>query len=192
MLLRLHTLALLLLRLLLLLLPPPAQILSIVCLVPLTERIGIDLHDGCLGQGVCAHELIVRRVERDGDDTNFARDALTTPGEVAGVETQSAELAVAATGADQVDALAADTGVGRLPTFLERSVVLIIRSCLVMGMWQMRIGLCIPLLAIVCALSTRGAALVTRVTRDTVRLLALVYTCGCRTLMKTVPHDCDW
>jgi len=29
------------------------------------------------------------------------------------------------------------------------------------------IGLCIPLLAVVCALGTRGAALVTGVTRDT-------------------------
>ena len=36
------------------------------------------------------------------------------------------------------------------------------------------IGLCIPLLAIVCALGTGGAALVTGVTGDTVRVLALM------------------
>ena len=43
------------------------------------------------------------------------------------------------------------------------------------------IGLCIPLLAIVCALSTRGAALVTRVTRDTgQRVSAVVCECICR------------
>ena len=34
------------------------------------------------------------------------------------------------------------------------------------------IGLCIPLLAVVCALSTRGAALVTGVTRDTAMVSA--------------------
>ena len=43
------------------------------------------------------------------------------------------------------------------------------------------IGLCIPLLAIVCALSTRGAALVTAVTRDTgQRVSAVVCECICR------------
>jgi hypothetical protein len=35
------------------------------------------------------------------------------------------------------------------------------------------IGLCIPLLAVVCALSTRGAALVTGVTRDTAYVSAI-------------------
>lgn len=37
------------------------------------------------------------------------------------------------------------------------------------------IGLCIPLLAVVCALGTRGAALVTGVTRDTARVSAMCY-----------------
>ena len=137
-----------------------------MCLIPLTEGIGIDLDDGSLGEGVGADELVVRRVEGDGDDTDFACDALAAPGEVARVETQSAEFAVAAASAHEMDALAADTGVGRLTTFLEGPVFSSER-------WMAgAIGLCIPLLAIVCALCTRGAALVTRVTRDTARVSA--------------------
>jgi hypothetical protein len=38
------------------------------------------------------------------------------------------------------------------------------------------IGLCIPLLAVVCALSTGGAALVTRITRDTERVSATAWS----------------
>ena len=123
----LHTLALLhLLRLCTcLLLPPTSQALTVVCLVPLPEGRGVDLHDGALGEGVGADELVVGRVEGDGNDTDFAGDALAAPGEVAGVDAQAAEFAVAATGADEVDALGTDTGVCRLATLLEGSVVLV-------------------------------------------------------------------
>jgi hypothetical protein len=88
----------------------------------LAERSGIDLDDGGLGEGVGADQLVVRRVESDGDDTDFAGDALAAPGEVAGVETEGAELAVATTSADEMDTLGSDTGVGRLATLLESSV----------------------------------------------------------------------
>jgi hypothetical protein len=93
-----------------------------VCLVPLTEWGGIDLDDGGLGEGVCADQLVVGRVESDSDDADLAGDALATPREVAGIEAECAELAVAATGADEVDALGTDTGVGGLATLLESSV----------------------------------------------------------------------
>ena len=132
----------------------------------LTERVGIDLHDGRFGQGIRAHELVVGRVEDDADDAHFACHALAAPGEVAGVETQGAEFAVAAAGAHEMDAFAADTGVGRLTTFLEGSVLLI------RWVGQRHFGLCIPLLAIVCALTAGGGALVTGVTRDTAMWLA--------------------
>ena len=120
----LHTLALLhLLRGLgaLLLLPPAAQVLAVVGLVPLTERRGVDLHDGALGEGVGTDELVVGGVEGDADDADLAGDALAAPGEVAGVEAQATELAVAAAGADEVDALGADAGVGGLAALLEGS-----------------------------------------------------------------------
>lgn len=108
-----------------LLLPPAAQALAVVRLVPLAEGRGVDLHDGALGQGVGADEFVVRRMEGDGDDADFAGDALAAPGEVAGVDAQAAELAVAATRADEVDALGADTGVRRLAALLEGSADLI-------------------------------------------------------------------
>lgn len=123
-LLRLNTLALLhLFCLLRLLLASAADGLTIVRLVPLPERRSIDLHNGGLGEGVRADQLVVRGVEGDGDDTDLAGDALTAPGEVAGVEAQGAELAVAAAGADKVDAFAADTGVGGLAALLESSAL---------------------------------------------------------------------
>jgi hypothetical protein len=91
-------------------------------LEPGTERCGIDLDDGGLGQGICADEFVVGRVESDDDDTALAGYALGAPAEVAGVETKGSEFAVAAADADEMDALVADTGVGRLATFLEGSV----------------------------------------------------------------------
>lgn len=139
-----------------------------MCLVPLTEWGGVDLDDGGLGEGVGSDQLVVRRVVGDNDHADLAGDALAAPGEVAGVDTQGAELAVAATGADEVDALGTDTCVGGLATLLESSA----DTSSERHGWDETFGLCTPLLAIVCALGTRGAALVTRVTRDTVKVLA--------------------
>jgi hypothetical protein len=61
-------------------------------------------------------------VEGDTDDTGLAGDTLGAPGEVTGLETEGTELLVATTGADQVNTLGTDTGVGRLATLLEGSV----------------------------------------------------------------------
>ncbi len=88
-------------------------------LVPLSEGSGIDLNNGGAGQGVGTDELVVGRVVDDTDDTGLLGDALGTPGEVTGIKTESAELAVAAAGADEVDTLGANTGVGRLAALLE-------------------------------------------------------------------------
>lgn len=100
-------------------LAPAADTLAVVGLVPLPEGGGVDLHDGRAGQGVGAHQLVVRRVVRDTDHAGLAGHALGSPREVAGFQAQGTELAVAATGADQVDALGADTGVGGLAALLE-------------------------------------------------------------------------
>ncbi len=56
------------------------------------------------------------------DDADLAGDAFAAPGEVAGFEAQGAVLGVAAAGADEMDSLAADAGVGWLTTFLKGSV----------------------------------------------------------------------
>lgn len=108
-------------RLALLLLTLAANAGAVVGLVPGAEGSGVDLHDGRLGEGVGAHQLVVGRVVRHHDHTGLARDALGAPAEVARVETQSAVFGVAATGADEMDALAADAGVGWLTALLESS-----------------------------------------------------------------------
>lgn len=92
-------------------------------LVPLTEGGSIDLDDGGLGQGVGADQLVVGGVVGDDDDTGLAGAALRGPGEVAGVKTQGTVLVVAATGADSVDSLGADTGVGFLTAGLESALL---------------------------------------------------------------------
>lgn len=61
-------------------------------------------------------------MEGDTDDTGLAGDTLGAPGEVTGLETEGTELLVATTGADQVNTLGTDTGVGGLATLLESSV----------------------------------------------------------------------
>jgi hypothetical protein len=72
----LHTLALLVLAnvdfLARLLLPPTTQALTVMCLVPLPERRRVDLDHRALGQSICAHELIIGRMEGDADDTSLA------------------------------------------------------------------------------------------------------------------------
>jgi hypothetical protein len=97
-----------------------AKGLTVVGLVPLTEGGGIDLDDGGAGQSVGADELVVGRVEGDTDDADLAGDTLAAPG--AGFETETTELAVTTTGADEVDTLGADSGVGGLTALLESSV----------------------------------------------------------------------
>ena len=62
-------------------------------------------------------------MESDDNDTDFPGNALGAPAEVAAVKTQSTVFGVAAAGADEMDALVADTGVGWLAALLESSMV---------------------------------------------------------------------
>jgi hypothetical protein len=59
-----------------------------------------------------------------------------------------------------MDTLSANTGIGRLATLLESPRAML-------DMTVEAIGLCIPLLAVVCALRTGRGALVAGVARDT-------------------------
>ena len=59
----------------------------------------------------------------DSNDTGLAGAALRGPGKFARVETERTVLVVAAAGADGVDALGTDTGVRRLATCLEGSLL---------------------------------------------------------------------
>lgn len=120
----LHTLALfgLLALLLRLCLTSPPQALPVVCLVPLTERCGVDLDDGGFGKRIRADELVVRRMEGHANDADFAGYAFRAPGEVARFEAEGTIFGVTTTGADEMDTLSADTGVGWLATLLKSSV----------------------------------------------------------------------
>jgi len=122
------------------LLSPTSNVRAVVRLVPSPEWCSVDLNDSGAGEGVCANEFVVGRVVCYDDDSDLASDALAAPGEVASFETQGAVFSIAATGADEMNALGSDTGVGWLTTFLEGS-----------------------LLAVVCALCTGGRPLVAAV-----------------------------
>jgi hypothetical protein len=149
-----------------LLLPSAADSGAVVGLVPGAEGGGVDLDDGGLGQGVCADELVVGGVVDDADDARLAADALAAPREAAGVEAEGAELAVAAAGADEVDALGADARVGGLAALLESSACR--RRWSVIWCVRMHFGLWhIPLLTVMRAFGTGRGALVARIARDT-------------------------
>lgn len=125
-------------------------------LEPLSEWGSVDLDDGGFCEGVRADEFVVRRMVDDSNHTGLAGNALGSPGVVAGFEAESAEFSVTATGADKMNTLSSNTGIGGLAALLESPEAML-------DMTREAIGLCIPLLTIVCALSTRGTALVTGV-----------------------------
>ena len=95
-------------------------------LVPLAEGSGIDLDNGVLHKGTGTDQLVVGRVIDDSDDTGLAGDGLGTPGEVTGIQAHGTELAVTTTGANLVDALSTELGVGSLTTQLELSLLAIL------------------------------------------------------------------
>lgn len=106
-----------------LLLTSATEVLSVVGLVPLTEGSSIDLDDSGAGQGVGSDQLVVGRVEGDDDHTDLAGDTLRGPGEVAGLEAEGTELAVASTSSDKMDSLGTDTGVGLLSAGFESALL---------------------------------------------------------------------
>ena len=89
-----------------------ADLEAVVGLVPLLEGMGVDKDDGALDEGLGTDELVVGGVVGDVEDTDLAGADLGAPGEVTGVETESAELEVAAAATDGVDATLADLGHG--------------------------------------------------------------------------------
>ena len=95
-----------------------------MCLVPLTERCGVDLDDGRFGKRVRADEFVVRRMEGHANNANFAGYAFGAPREIAGFETEAAVFGVTTTGADEMNTFSADTGIGWLAALLKSSVSL--------------------------------------------------------------------
>lgn len=87
----------------------------------------IDLDDGALHERLRAHELVVRGVVHHIQDARLARADLRTPGDVASVDADAAELHVAAAAAHRVDALRTDLGHGHLPTHLMLALLVMVR-----------------------------------------------------------------
>lgn len=102
-----------------LLLASSAKGLTVVCLIPLSERGSVDLNNGRFGEGVGTDEFVVGRVVGHGNHTDFAGKTLRAPGEVAGLEAEGTEFLVTTADTDGVDALGANTGVGWLTALLE-------------------------------------------------------------------------
>jgi hypothetical protein len=100
-----------------------AQVLTVVCLIPLSERSGIDLNNGGFGKGVCPNKFVVGGMVSDNDDTDLAGNPLRSPWEVAGFETESTKLSVSTTGTDEMDSLGSDTGVGLLSAGFESALL---------------------------------------------------------------------
>ena len=73
----------------------PAERRGVVCLVPLTERSGVDGNDGVLDESLGSHELVVAGVVHGVDDTRLASDRLRSPRKVAGVQPEIADAGVA-------------------------------------------------------------------------------------------------
>lgn len=115
-----------------------------MALPPLTEGGGVNLHDGTLDERLGADQLIVRGVVDNVDEARLAGDGFASPAKVAALQTQRTVLVVAATDADQVDALrGGQLGVGG-------------------GATQLKLAL----LAVVGALGSRRRALMAAVTTD--------------------------
>ena len=102
-----------------------AEINTVVLHVPLSEWGGIDLNNGVLGQSLSTNELRVGRVVDGIQDTGLVSDMLSWPDEVAGIKSDSAELAVTTTSSDQVDSLGTDLGIGGRATKLELPLLLV-------------------------------------------------------------------
>lgn len=100
-----------------------AQLLTVVVLVPLSERSGINLNNSRLGQSVGSNQLVVGRVVDNTSDSGLSGDTLGGPREVTGVNSQRSELLVATSGSDRVDSLGTDLGVGGLSTQFELSLL---------------------------------------------------------------------
>ena len=85
---------------------------AVVLGVPELEGSGVDNDDGVLDEGLRTDELVGGGVVDDVEDTGGLGDGFGAPGEVATVEAESADLAVAAAGADSGDAAGTELGVG--------------------------------------------------------------------------------
>jgi len=86
---------------------------SVVSLIPLLERSGVNQDDGVLDKSLGAHKLVVGGVVNDVKDTGLARHGFATPRKVSCIEAHGTELSVSSTATNDVDTLGSDLSHGR-------------------------------------------------------------------------------
>lgn len=74
-----------------------ANLNTVVLLVPLLERSGINCNNGILDQSLGTHQLVVGGIVHNIQDTGLTRGGLRSPREVTGIETEGTELGVSST-----------------------------------------------------------------------------------------------
>mmetsp|Transcript_3588 Transcript_3588/g.6358 ORF Transcript_3588/g.6358 Transcript_3588/m.6358 type:complete len:232 (+) Transcript_3588:56-751(+) len=95
-----------------------AQVLAILLQIELHERVGIDLNNGVLQQGLGAHQFVAGGVVNHVQNPDLLGDILRPPCVVAGVKPQGSVLGVAASAAHHTDALVAQLARSGRPAHL--------------------------------------------------------------------------
>ena len=85
---------------------------TVVLLIELLERSSIDGDDTVLDQSLGTDQLVGGGVVHNIDNTSSAGAGLSSPGEVSGLQTKSAELLVSTHGTDSGHLLGSQLGVG--------------------------------------------------------------------------------
>ena len=93
--------------------------------IPLSERSGVNTHDGVLHKGLCADKFVVRRIVDSIQNTSLARDSFRSPGEGTMIVLKSTLLVVSSTSSDVDDSLGADLGHGWNSSHFEFSLFLV-------------------------------------------------------------------
>ena len=93
--------------------------------IPLSERSGVNAHDGVLHEGLCADKLVVRRIIDSIQNTSLARDCFRSPGEGTMIVLKSTLLVVATTSTDINDSFSANLGHGWHSAHFEFSLFLV-------------------------------------------------------------------
>ena len=101
------------------------QVNTVVLHVPLSERSGIDLNNGVLGQGLGTDQLLVGSVVNSIQDSGLVGSVLTGPDEVTGVQSHGAELHVTTSASNGMDSLVSDLSVSSGSAELELSLLLV-------------------------------------------------------------------
>jgi len=96
--------------------------------IPESERIGVDLNNGVLDEGLGTDKLVVGGVVDNIKNLGLSSDGLRAPGEIAGINSQSSVFIVGTSTTDWANTLGSlELGHGGLSTHLELSLLLMDR-----------------------------------------------------------------